>query len=219
MVNNLLLIAATKREIECIRNLHTGEMNAGIHKITGGIGPVSTVYSLMDHLMHNERPGVVLNIGIAGSYRNEFPVGTVVTPATDCFADLGVYDDNKFISLSQAGINDNNDNYTPAGIFSADADFLERIPAGIKPVKAVTVNTATGSNKGRNKIEEQFHPDIETMEGAAIYYVCKQKHIPCIGLRSVSNIVGRRDKSLWDIDLALRKLGQAVEEYLNELFI
>jgi futalosine hydrolase len=50
------------------------------------------------------------------------------------------------------------------------------------------------------------------MEGAAFHYVCLQEEIPFIQLRSVSNYVGERNKSKWQIKKAVENLNK---ELLN----
>jgi futalosine hydrolase len=44
------------------------------------------------------------------------------------------------------------------------------------------------------------------MEGAAFFYVCLMEKVPFIELRAVSNEVGERDKSQWDIRVAFSVL-------------
>jgi futalosine hydrolase len=85
----------------------------------------------------------------------------------------------------------------------------------VKTVNAITVNTATGSDKTRDRLVKKFNPDIETMEGATFFYICRREKIPFIALRAISNIVENRNKSNWDLDLALLNLA----EKLNEVFL
>jgi futalosine hydrolase len=48
------------------------------------------------------------------------------------------------------------------------------------------------------------------MEGAALHYVCLQSGVPFLQLRSVSNTVGVRDKTKWDIKLAITRLNETL---------
>ena len=52
----------------------------------------------------NGRPDLVINAGIAGSYKEEIKIGDVVMPVTDCFADAGIEDGNNFLTLTEAGL-------------------------------------------------------------------------------------------------------------------
>jgi len=87
----------------------------------------------------------------------------------------------------------------------------------VKPVRAITVNAATGSEKTRRMHLEKFNPDIETMEGATFFYICSQENIPFLALRAISNMVERRNKSNWKIPLALNNLSDKLIEVLLTL--
>jgi futalosine hydrolase len=219
MINTVLVTAATANEMECMDKVIAGRFENMATTLISGIGPVSTVYAVMNYLTSSGKPDLIINIGIAGSYTENFPVGTVVIPVSDRFADLGMCDGDKFIPISRADMNNIDDNYTPAGIFHADKDIVRKLGPFLSPVKAVTVSTATGSAESREKIRAEYNPDIESMEGAAVYYVCNKQDIPCIGIRSISNMVGPRNKSLWDIELALEQLEKALVNYLHDMVI
>ena len=216
MTNNVLITAATVREMECFEKLQVKMTKTGIDKLVTGIGPVATVYAIMNYLAGKNKPDLLINIGIAGSFRKNLTSGSVVVPLTDCFADLGVCDGRQYIPLDRAGI-DIKDDYTPSGNYYADRDRVKRIGQGITPVKAVTVCTATGSLETREALKSEYNPDIETMEGASAYYVSNREGISCIGIRAVSNMVGPRDISSWDVDLALDRLSDALSIYLNDI--
>ena len=217
MTDTVLITAATEREMECFGKVPLSHLNLKIFSIISGIGPVSTVYAIMNYLSQNSIPDLILNIGIAGSYTENLPIGRVVVPETDLFADLGICSGKEFIPLSRTGIKDDDDNITPVGNYNASREVVVRLKEKLAVVKAVTVSTATGTSEAREAILKEYEPDIETMEGAAVYYVCNKKGIPCIGIRSVSNMAGERDKSSWDINLAFEQLGKALVEYFNDI--
>ncbi len=222
MSNIVLISAATSKEMECLDREISGSGSAlnlskGVEKLITGIGPVSATYAIMNYLLRNKSPGLIVNIGIAGSFREDYVPGMVLLPAEDLFADLGVADGNKFIPLSQAGVTGSDDKMTPSGSYYPAGDIMDLMPDDMPRVKALTVSTATGSAGKRDQLLSAFDADVETMEGAAVYYVCSNKGIPCIGIRAVSNMVGPRDKSQWDINLALNELGKAVVRLLREI--
>ena len=215
MSRTVLITTATHREIKALDKLAAG-MPGTLSTLVTGIGPVATVYAIMNYLASNGKPDLVINIGIAGSYNEQLPPGSVVVPLSDRFADLGVASGRQFIPISRAGI-DISDNYTPSGEYYADSDLAGRMSAGIRPVRAVTLSTTTGSSEVRNMISAEFKADIESMEGAAVYYVCNMEKIPCLGLRAVSNMVGPRDRSSWKVEMALEKLSEALDMNFNYL--
>ncbi|MFP4488276.1 MAG: futalosine hydrolase [Bacteroidales bacterium] len=222
MSNIVLITAATEKEMECLGIVagSTGSapgLTEGVEKLITGVGPVSASYAIMNYLLRNNTPRLIVNIGIAGSYRNYYPPGTVLLPAEDRFADLGVADGDRFIPLHLAGIEGIDDKFTPSGCYYPGKDIIDMMPDDMPRVKAVTVSTATGSAEKRNELVSVFDADIETMEGAALYYVCSNEGIPCAGIRSVSNMVGPRNRSEWDMPLALEELGKAVGRVLAKI--
>ena len=93
----------------------------------------------------------------------------------------------------------------------------EAIKRILKPVRAITVNTATGSDSTRDKLVSKYDPDIETMEGAAFFYICARNKIPFIAARAVSNMVERRNRKNWNIPLAVGNLALKLEDVFKKL--
>ena len=62
----------------------------------------------------------------------------------------------------------------------------------------------------------KFHPNTESMEGAAFMFVCENEGIPYAQIRGVSNFVEKRNKENWNIPLAIENVSKKVFEILNE---
>jgi futalosine hydrolase len=165
----------------------------------------------------NGKPDLAINGGIAGSYKDEFLPGDVVMPFSDCFADAGIEDGDNFITLAEAGLINANEFPYKNGIIYTDPRYLERLNGIIKSVRAITVNTATGSEISRLKLLRKFNPDIETMEGATFFYICSLENIPFLALRAISNKVEPRNKNNWKIALALNNLSEKLKQVLLTL--
>ena len=120
-----------------------------------------------------------------------------------------------FLLLSEAVLTGADEFPFRNGLIHADPGYVERLKDMLKPVNAITVNTATGSEATRNKLVKKFNPDIETMEGATFFYICSREKIPFLALRAISNKVEPRNKNNWNIALALNNLS----EKLNEVFL
>ncbi len=84
----------------------------------------------------------------------------------------------------------------------------------MKPVNAITVNTASGTLQTIEKLSKKFNPDIETMEGAAFFYICSGGKIPFLAIRSISNKVEPRNKDNWDIRFALDNLSEKLKDFI-----
>ena len=221
----VLYVTATPLEAEALRRIPgviiTGEHftigSLVIELLVGGIGVMETAWNMVKWVSENDKPDIAINAGIAGSYQEVYPVGSVVMPVSDCFADAGIEDGDKFVPLHEAGLSGKDDYPYKNGSIVSENAFSEELKAIMNPVTAITVNTATGSEVTRRKLEERYKPAIETMEGAAFFYICAKEKIPFISIRAISNIVEQRDRSKWNIPLALDNLALKLEEVFDIL--
>jgi futalosine hydrolase len=219
----ILYVVATNTESESL-NKALGLMpfpeksdNIEISLLVTGVGSVSTAWSMKQWIMINGKPDLAINGGIAGSYKDEFITGDVVMPFTDCFADAGIEDGDSFITLTEAGLLDADEFPYKQGLLYTDPAYSFKMKDILRPVRAITVNTATGSEISRRKLVEKFNPDIETMEGATFFYICCRENIPFLALRAISNKVEQRNKRNWNIFLALNNLSEKLIDVLLTL--
>jgi len=218
----ILIVTATVPEAEIIRNLggdhaHGRPLIFGNYKIdvlVTGVGAMATSWSLHQWISSKGKPHLAINAGIAGSYRDDINKGDVVMPVTDCFADAGIEDGKKFLTLHEAGLTSKDDFPFRQGLLHADDTYRELLKSSIRPVNAITVNTATGSDITMGKLVDKYYPDIETMEGATFFYICLMENIPFLALRAVSNKVETRNRKNWDIKLALDNLSEKFKEVI-----
>jgi futalosine hydrolase len=188
-----------------------------ISLLVTGVGSVSTAWVLKQWITLNGKPDLAINGGIAGSYNDELVPGDVVMPVFDCFADAGIEDGDNFFTLSEAGLMSADEFPYKDGLLFADTRYIDRMKALLRPVRAITVNTATGSEISRKKLLKKFNPDIETMEGATFFYICCRENIPFMALRAISNRVEQRNKDNWNIALALDNLSERLIDVLLTL--
>ncbi|MCH8331853.1 MAG: futalosine hydrolase, partial [Bacteroidetes bacterium] len=66
-------------------------------------------------------------------------------------------------------------------------------------------------------IKEKYDPEIECMEGAAVFYCGLNFGIPFLELRGISNYVEKRDRSKWDIENAIKVVNQGVTELIEKI--
>jgi futalosine hydrolase len=217
----ILLVAATSVEAEVISKIngivnlndHYNIGNFSIEKLITGVGGISTAWSMMQRLDKDILPDLAINIGLAGSYSDCYKIGSVVSPVTDCFADLGIENGNQeFFSVFEAGLMGKHDYPFKGGNLKADLKAFGNFDQVVPFVKAVTVNMASGSVQTIEKIKNKYNPDIETMEGATFFYICAMKKLPFLALRAISNKVEPRDKTNWNVPLALDNLANKLEE-------
>jgi len=218
----ILLVTATQEEAEAFRKI-TGVkvLPAGfsfegydVDLLVTGVGGIATAWALAKWFALNPKPDLVLNAGIAGSYRDFIKNGDVVVPVSDCFADAGIESAGGFQTLFDAGIDDPDRFPFSNGKIIADNEFIELAAQQFRSVSAITVGTATGSLPTIEKLASKFNPDIETMEGAAFFYICSREKVPFLAIRAVSNRVEPRNKNKWDIPRALEKLSDGLKEFI-----
>jgi futalosine hydrolase len=194
---------------------HFGSLD--IELLIGGIGIMSTGWALSKWISANKKPDLAMNVGIAGSYLKQFPVGSVVMPVSDCFADTGIEDGDNFITLFEAGLSQKDEFPFTNGFILSGNSYCEMLKSILNPVNAITVNTSTGSERTKQRLSGKFDPAIETMEGAAFFYICAKEHIPFVSLRSVSNMVERRDRDKWNIPLAIDNMAVTLGAVFKKL--
>jgi futalosine hydrolase len=210
----ILIVAATAEEI---RNLEFEIRNLEIDFLVAGVGIAATTYSLTKKLS-SQQYDLAINIGVAGSFKNEIAIGETVLVVSDMFADVGAEDDDKFLSVFELGLEDKDRFPFSDGDLKCNMDFEKYSSLqSLKKVKAITVNTVHGNERSIQKAIQKFNPDIESMEGAAFFYCCMMEKIPCLQLRAISNRVERRNRAEWDIPVALNNLYKAFNSLLSDL--
>jgi futalosine hydrolase len=192
-------ILLSRPEPEALRSLE-------ISILVTGVGSIATAWSLKQWLVTNRKPDLIINAGIAGSYKEELGLGDVVVVVSDCFADAGIEDGENHITLFEAGFTGDNEFPYKNGILQAEQYYSGMVKKKLKTANAITVNTSTGSEATRDRLVKKFNPDIETMEGATFFYICIRENIPFLALRAISNRVEKRDRGSWNISLALNNL-------------
>jgi futalosine hydrolase len=88
----------------------------------------------------------------------------------------------------------------------------------LRAVTGVTVNEITTRKERITQLIKKYQPVTETMEGAALHYVCRSMNIPFLQMRTISNYVGERDKSKWMMKESLDNLNQTVLKYVDKLY-
>ena len=207
----ILIVAATIAEIESMKmNINSGQ----VRFLVTGAGIVSTAYTLTK-LLAKEKFDLVVNAGIAGSFSEKFPLGSVVHVTEDCFADSGAEDDERFIHISEMGFEGDEFPFRKKFIKNKVA-FKNEALMQLPEVSGITVNKVHGNEESISKVKSLFNPDVETMEGAAVMYVCMKEKIPCIQVRGISNYVEKRDKSKWNIQAAIKNSCEKIHSIIQD---
>jgi futalosine hydrolase len=174
-----------------------------------GVGMTATAFYLGKQL--TKKYDLAINVGVAGSYRRKIALGTVVNVVSDLFSDLGAEDGDKFLTLEELGLV-RSLKFGVSGL-KLVSPWINKLPK----VNGITVNTVHGNPRSIKKVGRRFHPDVESMEGAAFFFGCKQYNIPAVQIRAISNYVERRNKRNWELDLAVKNLTSYIEGLLRNI--
>lgn len=198
-----------------------GDSLADLGAVRLGVGKVAAAVSLTERIARLRPPGVLL-FGVAGAYPDRhrkgasLRVGDIVVVERDSFGDEGVAVADGFLGMKSLGMPAHD---LPAtGPFALDA-LRSRFAAdllGVPLVSATTVSTCSGVESLSQQLAQRTSADIETMEGAAVAYVCARQGLPLVHVRAVSNFCGDRSRGGWDLGRAAIALHDAVTRLLLE---
>ena len=167
----LLVVAATERELAPVEGART---------LVCGVGPVEAAASTARALTE-ERPEVVLQIGIAGA-RGLEPLTLVLgTEAVYCDA---------------AGP------LVPA-LALPDANLLSRLHQAFPDAVLRPIGTSA-------RVGGSQELDVEAMEGFAVLRACEFAGVPAVEVRVVSNEIAEPDRALWRFEDAFALLAESL---------
>ena len=183
--------------------------NLNVEIFISGIGIPLTTYSLTKKVISGKYD-LIINAGICGSYNDDLIIGDCVSVILDEFADIGtVYGDNSFKTLFEEGLLE--PDKKPFNSGKLYNPLKSNIDTELPKVTAITVNSVSGNKDQIKYRKEKFNPDIESMEGAAVAFVCIKEKLNLLQIRAISNKVEERNKDNWNIPFALDNL-------IDELF-
>lgn len=205
----LLITAATEMEIAPFL-AHSTDTDY----LVTGVGVPACLYQLQKKLF-SVKYDCVIQAGIAGTFTTDIALGETVLIGKDIFADLGMFENNQFQSLFQTDFIKKDEPPYTDGWLQNNPKLMDQF--SLPKCTGITVNTVTDNTTIINEYKRLYHPMIESMEGAALHYVCGMQHTPFLQLRAVSNMVGERDKSKWNIAAAVHNLNNHLQEIVQVL--
>ncbi len=174
-----------------------------------GVGKANAAGAVASILAAKEH-GVVLNLGIAGSYTDPVGIpflalGSTLVASRHLFADEGVETPGGFVSLASLGF------ATGLSGDSVDADpavLAALSPLGWPQAPIATVSACSGTRARADQIARSTGAWAEGMEGAAIALAAARFGVRYGEVRIVSNTTGDRDRQEWNLKLALARLAE-----------
>lgn len=214
-MKKVYLFAATEFEIlPTIQHLETNfqkksffeysKDGLSIFPVITGVGAMLTALA-MSRTNKITEADLLINAGVAGSYNRELDLGAIVEVIEDRFADLGVENaDGSFTDVYEMDLTNGSQYPFENGMIKNEGQ------TSYQNVSAITVNKVHGTEQSIKKIEAKYHPEIESMEGAAFLYTAKIMDIKCLQIRAISNYVEPRNKDNWNLQLAIDSLNKAL---------
>lgn len=204
-MEKILIISATEFEIEAFKNKVSLEKDSRFEFIITGVGMLETCFSITHYLLENKHlinPNtLLLNVGIAGAFNHTTTLGDIYEVEQDILSELGAENKECFISIDELGFGKSNFERNP------------KIETGLTLKKSITVNKVHGNQTSIQAIIERLNPNLESMEGASVFFTAEKFQMPTQQIRSVSNYVEERNKEKWDIPLAIKSLNNWLIEF------
>ena len=220
------LVAATEREWRPLaERLTSRECVAVATRVVTGVGKASAAAATAEALAACD-VDMVVNFGCAGAYPEAgLAVGDVVLANGDVLADEGVESPDGFLSLEQLGL---------ATYCAGESRYFNEVPTAVPKAQLLddlrastearfhidvglcaTVSLCAGTDVSAAARARRWSPVAETMEGAAVALAAFRRRLPCLGVRGISNLVGDRDRTAWDIETACDHAADIVSALLE----
>lgn len=200
-----------------VNTLYTSEskrMKVSFHQ--SGVGMLATAVSLTK-LITEEKPDLIIQIGIAGTFDETMSLGKVVCIKEESLGDLGVQEDGKWKDIFDLKLEKSS--YHPYEKRKLPNQWLKDYNLlKLDEVVAITINEITTSDERKLQLQKKYEAVIESMEGAALHYVCRHLNVPFIQMRAVSNYIGERDKLKWEMKTAIDNINLILLKYLDKLY-
>ena len=219
----ILIVAATRQEwipIQAQLMKHGWELDKHgilnlndlqVASLITGVGMMATAAQLATQY-GIIKPDLSIHIGIAGSYRKNLVLGSVVQVVSEQLGDLGIEEkDGSFIDVFNAGLMNKNSSPFSEGRLHNPISKLSFLPE----VRGLTVNKVSGYLPHITAFTDLYDAEIETMEGAACFFVSLLHQVKFLAIKSISNYVEPRDRSAWEIDLAITNLAETIGSLLQ----
>jgi futalosine hydrolase len=194
------------------RTFARGQLDA----LITGVGMVATA-AWCARALAQQRYDLALNFGVCGSFDPALGPPTVVHVRSDRIAELGAEDGEEFVTAQELELLKQDEFPFTAGRLVNASPPPSAALSGLPSVDAITVNTVHGDAKSVADISRRFHPQVESMEGAAFMYACLIQRVAFAQVRAVSNIVERRNRAAWKLPDAIRRLTDVAMDIVGAL--
>lgn len=178
-----------------------------------GVGMVNTAIHLTYEITE-DRPDLVINFGIAGSFDKAISIGSVIEVGEDAFSEMGAEDGKSKLSLKEMGLELMQTNKGP--VYNRVQNPMNfPSPAAVPSVSGITVNRVHGDDRSIREVHAAWSPTVETMEAAAVFQTCMTFGVPFRCFRGISNHVEKRNRARWQIGRASENVQRFLIDWIK----
>ncbi|MBP6183510.1 MAG: hypothetical protein KA479_01125 [Saprospiraceae bacterium] len=214
-MKQIVLAAPTQLEMQLIESKLKEQSNTSSNDIVFAFGGITiqpiitgpgipmTILNL-DYVLKTTKPDFLIHVGIAGGKKNNLELGQVLQVSSEFFGDIGAEDrDGRFLDMFQLGLIGKNESPWVNGKLTNPYYWSNPY---IRSADGVTVNCIPGTEQHQLDMETRGTFEIESMEGAALFYVALANKVPFCSLRSISNFIEPRNREKWEVEKATENL-------------
>jgi futalosine hydrolase len=197
-VNRILIVTAVEAEAAALRRGLPADTAHGVTVLVGGVGAARAGAAASRALALDPGYGAVISAGVGGAFAGRAEPGGLLLARRVVAADLGADSPDGYLSVDELGF----------GTATLEAGRVPGLDAVVGSI--LTVTTATGTDERAAELIRR-HPDAvgEAMEGFGVAAAAELADLPFAEVRAVSNLIGRRERDAWRLDLAFAALTAA----------
>jgi futalosine hydrolase len=210
----ILLCAATSFEIQPTIEFikHQGLKNVDV--LITGVGLTAATYKITK-TANQKRPDFILQAGVAGSLDLNLALAKVILVKDEVIGDSGVMEGQSFHSLFDLNLAERNIHpWKNSRLSNSNRTLLD---FNLPIVNGITVNEISTNPERIRYYKENLNAQIETLEGAALHFAGLMEDIPFLQVRSISNFIGERNKSKWQLTEAIVNLNAELQKIILKL--
>jgi futalosine hydrolase len=218
---NILVVSATEFEVKPmlgflgialptigVNNANIDFEEKDVKVLITGVGMVNTALMVGRYL--NDEYDLIINVGVCGAFDKNLELGELVHITKDILSELGAEDGDEFLTYDKL-------NLAGKHVFSENSKDSYLMIDLLKKVNGITVNTVHGNDVSIEKVKQLYHPDVESMEGAAFFAACLGMKGNFVQIRAISNYVEKRDKEKWQMPLAIKNLNDFLITFIKNV--
>lgn len=210
---NPLILVPTAHERELFEKAFANSRRHDLMIAQCGFGPIAAAARTLD-LLSRDKPAAVWLVGIAGTFDATLEIGRAYQFGQVACHGVGVGGGTGFVPAAELG--------WPQVLDAPVSDPLKRpndilpLVVGQRDSKATTRLLLTACAASGDASEAAFRRSrwpqatAEDMEGFGVALACHLRQVPCTIIRGISNWVGNRDKSNWQVTVAVQAAADKV---------